>query len=149
MPPALSTVQGCTHLQNHGKIKRAYISEFKFNIFSTRLQNFVLLSMCNVFLLNFAASLYKWYMYILYTGKYSPRFIFAPFALVISERIYDWANFKNISNNCINYRKSIYFFLSCLGEFKTAMGGTICKCRTAKITRCENNTVHSRFLQIL
>lgn len=40
------------------------------------------------------------------------------------------------------------FFLSCLGEFKTAMGGTICKCRTAKITRCENNTVHSRFLQI-
>lgn len=63
---------------------------------------------------------------ILYTWKYSPRFISAPFALLVIGRTLNWTNSKQFLYDFLNNMS----YSNCLCEFKT--GRNLCKCRRAK-----------------
>lgn len=73
-------------------------------------------------------------------GDICHRFIFAPFALIVSKQLYDWVN-SNVSNHIISL-----FEINLFAILK--WGKTSLQVEKGKTTQGENNPVYSIYFRL-
>lgn len=61
---------------------------------------------------------YTYHILCIYIGEYPPRFIFAPFVLVVCESIQDWAISKPFYKFCVNKKEYLIYMYIVSGRIQ-------------------------------